>query len=47
VFTSGNTISSTFTFWAIGGDAISYAFNYTACTSGTAKYDAHVALNTN
>ncbi len=47
VFTFANVISSTFTFWAIGGNAISYAFTYTACTSGTAKYDAHIALNTN
>src|SRR5208283_3311343 len=46
-FAIGTAISSTYTFWAIGGDAISYAINYTACTSGTAKYDAHIALNTN
>ena len=47
VFSIGTAISSTYTFWAIGGNPISYAINYTACTSGTAKYDAHVALNTN
>ena len=46
-FAADTEVTSNFTFYAIGGQPISYAFFYTPCTSGTAMYDVHIALNTN